>query len=331
MGISLQELVDAMNLPPADVASGVGLTVADLADFAYEKFLKDEWKHQLNNSPHGYPWHTSFHASEFPADWDKACGRKALYGLMNIPETEPLPAFVAPIGEVGKAIEEGIVNVWKYVNILVSPPPGSMNQWGFKLPEAWLTGACDAVIVPPKWKRLLPVEIKGKNQTDVFAMKSGVVKFGDYDYHEEHKRQLMCYVGLARLSQPFIWPSYEPPDQGSLLYVSREKPGTRHEYRFDYDHSVFMEGYDKLVSWREHFIDGTLPQRPKEWRWTEAPCDWCGVKKLCKADVKAEVTSLSASKAVTFAKELNPKYDYKAIRAAVFERWKESDASSSGS
>ncbi len=69
------------------------LGISDLVDSitteAYDHEEYNIWINSLDKSPHGYPWNTSFHASSYPGNREKACSRKALYELMDIPSPAP--------------------------------------------------------------------------------------------------------------------------------------------------------------------------------------------------------------------------------------------------
>ena len=64
-------------------------------------------------------------------------------------------------------------------------------------------------------------------------------------------------------------------------------------------------------------------ERPKEWRWTETPCRWCPQKRMCKADIKADIVNVDQSCTVDFAKTVDQKYDPVKNRRMVIKRWKE--------
>src|SRR5689334_2129466 len=83
--------------------------VNPILDAAYEIEEKQIWLEDLQSSPHGQHWHVSFHASSFPGDDPKACGRAAMYSLMNIPAQEPIDRKGRAVMEAGKDIENRIV------------------------------------------------------------------------------------------------------------------------------------------------------------------------------------------------------------------------------
>ena len=292
--------------------------IADkVLDAAYTIEEEINWKENRFNSPHGEPWHTSFHASSFPGDDKKACGRKAIYTLMDIPPEEPFSRAGRAVMEAGKAIEEQLV--WRFYRsgVLLTDSPESPKQVGFVDEEHWLTGSPDSIIkTPSKNPRPLPVEIKSKDGEIVIQMKAA-----ERSYDEAHRIQTMTYTGLAAENQEFLWPDLAPIKDGELLYVSRNRPDQTHTYRFEYDKAFMEEGRAKLKAWQNSYLDGLLPERPKSWRWTEPPCKWCDFKRRCKADYKESVTELSESNAIISAKEIRKDYDYEQTRKAVLDRW----------
>lgn len=287
-------------------------------------YLKEEieiWEQDLLNAPHGTPWHTSLHASAFPGDDHFACGRKALYGLMNIPQAEPFPAHVRAMGDAGKDIELQIIRRLAKAGILLSADQtdGDDVQTGFVDQAFWLTGNMDAVILPPKWKSPHVVEIKSKSHKVLEEMRSG--RRGP---DPEHRRQILTYIGLAHeldLHKRWYQKRLGPVKDGTLYYVSRDSPRTVHEFYFEYDAEFMAKGRERLTEWIALFKEAKLPERPKAWRWTEPPCRYCSVKKLCKADNKEKITDLNDSVAIAFAKQIRPWYDPMITRQAVLDRW----------
>lgn len=269
------------------------------------------WREDLFNAPHGQPWHVGFHASQFPGDNPKACARLALYGLINIPDREPIPRGVRAMGEVGKAIEESIVWRFHRAGILLTDSPNAEVQKGFEDKEHWLTGSPDAIINLPKVNRPHPVEIKSKSSLVIEQMQQG-----QRSYDPPHRNQILTYTTLAKEDKKF-----SDIQGGSLYYVSRDNPSETHEFYFDYEPDFIKSGRDKLKTYQQFFLDEELPARPKEWKWTEQPCKWCPVKKFCKQDVKDKVTKLSKSDTIRHAKEVRKNYDYKQTRNEVLERW----------
>lgn len=110
-----------------------------------------------DQSPHGRPWHVSFHASAFPGNDKQACPRKAAYELMDIGREINTERWLNQTAEVGKAIELAQVRRLRDAGRLArSNIPGlstdpdardengnPMPQIGFIDKEHWLTGSVD--------------------------------------------------------------------------------------------------------------------------------------------------------------------------------------------
>jgi hypothetical protein len=186
---------------------------------------------------------------------------------------------------------------------------------GFEDSEYWLTGSPDAIIIRPTQNKPHPVEIKTKDHDVVEKMQNG-----KKSYDEPHRRQALTYIGLTHdNSEQF--PDLDICTSGSLLYVSRNRPHFTHEFKFQYSASFMEQGRAKLSEWKESFLEGILPLRPNDWKWTEQPCRFCNFKKACKQDVKDKITELSKSNTIKFAKEIRPEYDYDQMRFEVLNRW----------
>lgn len=290
---------------------------------ACEEYEQKAWEQGLDSSPHGFPWHTSFHASSFPGDDPKPCGRKAIYELMDVPSEGPLDPAVRAMGNVGKYLELELVKIWQEAGILLSTD-GDEYQTGFVFPTYWLTGNTDAIILPPGWNRPHVVEVKGKDDDVVTKMRMGV-----RSYDEEHRRQLLAYIAGFHWYSSIFWPDLEPVTSGSLYYVSRSRPRNTMEYYFDLDTEFFEQGLKKIQEWQLDYIAGILPARDKAWKWTETPCKWCKFKKhVCKPDYKAKIGSIEDSHAIEYSKSVNPNYSYEDRRAKVLERWTDGSKSS---
>lgn len=297
----------------------LGMTKPIADTILTKAYLNEEeqiWREDLGNDPHGEPWFVSFHASEFPGDDSKACARRALYGRLDIPNMEPTGPMLRAVAEAGKAMEESYV--WRYhrSGMLLSYPPSEPHQMGYEDKEHWLTGSPDAIIYNPLRNRPHVVEIKSKDRDKVNDMRNGKRSFD-----AAHRKQLLTYIGLTHERSIDLWPEYDECIQGSILYGARDRPNERHEYLFKYNAEFMEQGRAKLKLWQGFFLDEELPERNKDWRWTENPCKYCPVKKLCKQDVKDKVTKLSESNAIKFTKELRPDYDYDIKRKQVLSRW----------
>jgi hypothetical protein len=299
------------------------------AERAFKVYGEKEWKEDFDKSPHGQPWHVSFHASQFPGDSQQACARKALYSMMDIPNAKPIDRAGRTVMAMGKVIEDQYVWAFHHAGMLLSATPDAEIQTGFRLPHAWLTASTDAVIRPdPSWNKGHAVEIKSKDHDVIVAMKRG-----EKGADPEHVKQCKVYISLAHLFSPFYWPDLDPVDTGSILYVSRSRPERTHEFIYQMDEEMFDAGIAKLMQWKQFFIDGELPERPKDWPWSTGVCQFCDVKNItimvdgepvklgCKEDNKRGISRLSDSTLVDFAKWLNPKYDFKKTVSDVLEFW----------
>jgi hypothetical protein len=116
----------------------------------------------------------------------------------------------------------------------------------------------------------------------------------------------------------------DPPDDGTLIYSSREEPLTTASYYITIDEEHMSTGRIKLAEWRQAFIDGMIPEHPREAeraKWSVEPCQWCGLKKGCKADYIEKITDLASSNLIATALEINQNYSYETARAQVLSRW----------
>ena len=291
---------------------------------AYRERQKDELIDQRNDSPHGHPWHVSFHASQFPGDDPMACPRQALYRMMDFPAAEPLSRKARVAGVVGKAIEHDIVHAYLCKGILLSNSPDDPIQTGFQFPEAWLTGSVDSVILPPNWNKPLPIEIKSAYADNIKLMQCGAL--GPV---EAHVKQLKTQIAMVRHAQEngTMWSSFDPCDHGFLYYFSRDNADDTAEFRVDYDKQFFELGIERLKQWKAMFEEDFLPsvnpskRHPMGWRWSYPPCQFCNFKKTCQLDHQQNITQLSESVGVERAKLIRPQYDLESARLRVLARW----------
>jgi hypothetical protein len=318
---------------------------------AYAEIEEQIWRLDLENSPHGEPWHTSFHASSFPGDDELACGRKAVYGLLNLPTPAPTGRFLRSVADSGKAIEDELVTRWDKAGYLLSASVDAEVQTGFVDEEHWLTGNCDAIVLPNHWRRPHVVEVKSKSQTKIDEMKSG-----QRGPDPKHRLQCLTYVSFAHEQHP--WKSaqvcretwripndgvclihnssdcltvidLEPCESGSIFYVSRDDPSQTHEFFFKREPDFLEQGRAKIKEWKESFEAGLLPDRPRHEDgklvgWSEEPCKWCPLKKeVCKKDWQDKIITIEQSHAVEFVKSIRPYYELNKTIEAVKERWVE--------
>lgn len=304
----------------SEMFAKLGLTkpVAEpILNEAYKREERQIYEEDLFSAPHGQHWHLSFHASSFPGDDPKACGRKAIYTLMNIPGKEPISRQGRAVMEAGQDIEARVV--WRYYRsgLLLSDPPDAEHQMGYEDTEHWLTGSPDVILLIPNKNRPHVVEIKTKWDSVIDKMKAGQQSFDP-----AHRIQCLTYIGLTR-DNAHLWPELEPCNSGSILYLSRDNPSKTHEFVFSYNEEFMKEGREKLEEWKQNYLNGELPERPKNWKWTEEPCKWCVYKRdVCKPDYKDGVTKLKDSNGIAWAeKQRKIGYDYEETRKAVLQRW----------
>lgn len=325
------------------------------------------------------PWYVSFHGSQFPGDNPRACGRKAMYRMMDIPR--PIaPRWLQQVADAGKDIEDRLVQKWYDSGYLLSKPPynykGEKNhQDVFEDASVWLTSTVDAIVLFPNSGAGRVCEVKSKGSDEVHEM------FKLYRGPDPaHIFQLKCQIGLAheaggwdvkrcynsgRLAIEIgeregkvvsVCPEHmhdrclrdehiEPPEGGTIYYVSRDWPADTWEFYYDYD-PVFMEkGRAKLRDWREWFMRGELPQynfedkrfaHPMNWAWTKSkkdplsPCEWCDYGDICRTDNRTAIKQgkpikLSESSGVEIAEEIREGFDLTRMRDAVLRRWNVND------
>lgn len=277
---------------------------------AYKNVEEKRWKNDNHFS-------SSFYCSLYPGS-EKNCRCRALYKLLNIPELKPMEPKGVGVTEVGKCVEEQIVERWHKMGILLGPEPP--KQLYIEDENTWMTGYIDAVLnLMPDWYYVLPVEIKSKKNNAIEYM-----KIGGQSYDEKHYNQLQAYIlWCIRNHNKMGWNKLGlmPAKGGIIYYVSREDPRNTHEFYVEFDEALARDAEDQLKLWKQSFLNDELPERPKEWRWTEEPCKWNPYKKLCKADYKDKIVKLSESNAVKFAMEHNPSYNLDKIKERIKERW----------
>jgi hypothetical protein len=125
----------------------IGPALPMLAD-ANEAANQHEWKDRLDRAPHGEPWFTSFHASQFPGDDPRACDRQALYDLMAFPLSEPPSTMLAGTAVVGKALEDWLVRDLDHDGRLLSAPAHAPRQTHLEDADSWLVAHPDSSCSP---------------------------------------------------------------------------------------------------------------------------------------------------------------------------------------
>lgn len=305
-------------------------TLEPVLDDAYRQTMRAEQRHKLNDSPHGHPWHVSFHASQFPGDDPMACPRQAMYRMMDLPSGEVTSRWLNMTALIGKAVEVDLVTVMHHEGILISAPPDAEVQTGFEIPELRLTGSVDSAIVMRN--RPTPIEIKTKHE-DVIAQ----MQLGMRGPDDAHVAQVKTQMGLTRLTQEAgdIWTDLELCDRSYIYYLARDSGfnptnGGRvptAEFLVEYDKRWIDVGLEVLKEWNELWDDESLVSRnpskrhPMGWRWTYPPCQFCSYKKICQEDHKQGVKFLAESTGIDVANEVLESYDYEAVRDRVEARW----------
>lgn len=319
MGVSRAELFEAVGMSFTDTDSKVA---EQTINEAYDQAAFKAWSAQediFDPVDKVHAWFTSFHASSSPMLNERPCGRYALYRMMAIPSSQPPSQELVTTGDAGKDLERQIMWRLHAAGLLLSPPPNE-PQLLFTDSEVWLSGSCDCVMLPRYWQKPLPVEIKGKDHQVLAELISG-----QREPEPEHVSQLATYVAMAHLAQPELWPELEPIDEGYLVYVSRQRPRVRKSFRVALDLEAYEQARETLAEWKEHFLAGTMPGRDPSWYWTDKPCKWCDLKRICKEDLKRGTTLMGESVAIDLARELRPGYDLVNIREAVLTRWQVPD------
>jgi hypothetical protein len=282
MGLTLRQLL---------VATGnIKEASEDLLAKAFEYSEDLRWRGNVDNTPHGHPWHSSFHASSFPGDDELACPRQALYTLMDFAGSEPFSMRSRLFMEGGKAGELTLTRAYADYGVLISTDQSRRGrqhvQTGFEDPEHWLTGNADALLLPHFHRDPRPLEIKFKRHGAVLEMRQGL-----RDPDPKHVRQLKTYMAGMHLhlhktlSQVVICgvsghvaehitegpcrmhgtpdclttTKLEPIQRGALLYVSFDDPDYTREFPIDLDLPFYYEGLRKLKQWKEWFLADHLP------------------------------------------------------------------------
>jgi hypothetical protein len=282
---------------------------------------------------------------------------------MDLPDDKPREPFLSTLFDYGSDLEHHWVRRLHAEGVLLSKSPavGDDYQTVFLDSEHWLSGASDAIILPPFWRKSHCCEVKTTGADKISAMKANR---DDTPFsHQKYLRQLKTYIALTH-EQPFapevtlckdswaitrefpmgmrfcpVHRSFEcevvglrlaPPDDGTLIYSSRDDPLTTVSYYVEYDPEFMAAGRARLAEWRGYYERGEIPPHPLEGqskKWNVSPCRFCGMKaKACKPDYTGKVTSLAESHGVEHAEHVRGHYDYDAQRASVLDRWHVADA-----
>jgi hypothetical protein len=342
-----------------DPAAAPEPVISSLIISAYERELEQEWR-EGEKAPHGAPWFTSMHASQFPGD-DEACGRYAVYSLLDPPKPAPFKPFLKAWFDLGLNLEHDWVRRLRSYGALLSADVTAEDsyQTGFVDEEHWLTGSTDAVVLPRGWHKAHLAEVKTTSHEKVLQLRSATPMYPLA--HAKYVRQLKAYIGLAH-EMPFtptvticdesgaliserdghVCPMHgkgcsrhteklQPPDDGTLIYSSREEPLTTASFRVFYDPEFMRAGRKRLAEWRDYYLRGEIPPHPyesKPKKWTGPLCERCDLKsRVCKPDYQDKVERLQESNLIAFAKEIRPEWEYIEKRAQTLFRWNAQDLS----
>lgn len=321
---------------------------------AYEKEENEIWKEDSGKSLQNNHRHVSFHGSQFAGFDDSVCGRAQVYELMNPAPEEPIKPWLRAWFDLGLQIEHNFVRRLAAYGVLLSADVTGEDKYqtNFEDPSVWLTGSPDVIMLPPFWTKSHVTEIKSTSHEKVLAMleDSNNTPFS----HEKYMRQLGLYIGEAH-EKPFApivivceksgvlikgdkcplrhagncLPkilNVEPPDDGTLIYSSREEPLKTVSYYCQYNPEFMKSGKEKLSKWKEYFLNDEIPPHVREnekAKWSVGACKFCELKKRCKVDFTEKRKFLSESEMISFTKKIRPQYDYTKTRQAVLDRWKD--------
>jgi hypothetical protein len=321
---------------------------------AYENEEEKIWREGLGDSPHGHKWSSSFHGSEFPGDDDSVCGRALVYGLTDPAPESPLAPKIRAIFDVGTQHEHNWVKRLSNYGVLLSANVTGEDEYqtNFSDSEVWLSGSPDVIMLPPFWNKSHIVEVKTTSHEKVLAMQQDPNQT-PYS-HRKYVRQTKLYIGEAhdnnfsptvvicetsgilikngkdRCSIPHSGNCIPkllkvlPPEDGTLVYSSREDPFCVVSYYIMYDKDFIDSGKKKLKELRGFFERDEIPPHVREGesaKWSVGQCQYCSEKRRCKVDYKEKRKHLSESEVVNFTKSIRPWYSYQDARAVVFDRW----------
>jgi len=287
---------------------GVMQQVDEVTEAAYKMLEQQLWE-AGGDDPHGEPWHVSFHASSFPGGENTACGRAAIYSLMDVPKQFQFSRRSRQFMDMGKDMEDQIVRRWHRAGFLLTPPPEAPTQYRFEDSDSWLTGSPDGVIIKPRETSPHVVDVKCVRDNTVDEMRNLIRQATP-----RHVAQLKVYIAFAHEEHPWrkvkrcfnsrrlifelingderieVCPQHgqnpecvveeelERPYSGSLYYVSFDDPKKTFEWYYEYDEAFIQEGREILQGWKEHFLNSTLPQtnfqkkrwsHPFNWQWSK--------------------------------------------------------------
>lgn len=243
------------------------------------------------------PWHVSFHGSQFPGDSEKACGRAALYRMIDAPR-DRFSRKSRQLMEQGKDFEERLTAKWHRAGMLLTPPPydafgNRVWQQQFEDAPHWLTSTVDGIVLYPRATEAAIAEVKHIGAEAMDKMKRLVELPGAHDkYVNQVKTQIAlahehgpwevkrCYntgrlaidaTWFDRKADGLMWCAQHGTDDcledvvipavkhGFIYYASRDDPLQVREFYFDYDPAFMEQGRKMLKLWQDHFKNDLLP------------------------------------------------------------------------
>lgn len=253
--------------------------VDGLVELAYKLINEKDYVQSDQGAGASDPWHVSFHGSKFPGDYEYACGRQALYSMLDIPR-RVFNRRSRQLMDQGKDMEVRLVWAWHDAGMLVSNPPDT-DQTVFEDPEHWLTSTVDAILVRPRSVSPFVGEVK-QVSAEVLEELRTLVRAP----HPEYVRQVKCQIGLAHEFGPVTVMrchntgavavggapcpihdhnrclhevALDPVNRGYLYYISRDNPLDTFEFMYEYDEHFMRAGRRRLAEWREAFANEELP------------------------------------------------------------------------
>jgi hypothetical protein len=362
MGLSRADLWAFLDGAPVSI-------VAPLINDAYELELWRKW------CSGGRP-RTSFRLNEFPGD-ELACGRLAVYNLLDPPDAKPIEPKVQSWFDVGLDLEHHWVErLGNYGSLLsANVTADDSEQTRFEDPDHWCSGLVDVIVLPPGSHKAHVIEVKTTKDSNLQAiLDDGKVP----NAHAKYMRQLQSYIGYAHEQEfaPEVWVCKKsglialvdgvrddghvitrcpgkmlptdrphrllhagecelehikviPPDEGTLIYSSRDEPLKTASFTARYSRSFMDAGRAQMASWRDSFLAEQIPAHPYQGQkkmWTADLCKFCrlkdpGAEGGCKMDYSNKISSLRESYLIRYIQEQDPTYDYDEKRAAVLRRW----------
>ena len=288
MGLSRADLWAFLDGAPASI-------VAPLINDAYELELWRKW------CAGGRP-RTSFRLNEFPGD-ELACGRLAVYNLLDPPDAKPIEPKVQSWFDVGLDLEHHWVErLGNYGSLLsANVTADDSEQTRFEDPDHWCSGLVDVIVLPPGSHKAHVIEVKTTKDSNLQAiLDDGKVP----NAHAKYMRQLQSYIGYAHEQEfsPEVWVCKKsglialvdgvrddghvitrcpgkmlptdrphrllhageceldrikviPPDEGTLIYSSRDEPLKTASFTARYSRSFMDAGRAQMASWRKEGLD----------------------------------------------------------------------------